>query len=313
MPRRLRLVLTAVLALLLAIPTAASARVLAGTRAANDAVRPLPAVLAAEGLAVDGIDRGIVLAMVRAGILLPQRPGAVGDDVRVRPSDRPTDRPSERPSERPGDRPSDRPTSDEPVRTETFPVGQIGAVTLAWNSTHVRVEDVRFEEGWRHRVHQRSRTAVVVGFTNGESCGAFTAHLREGELQTDVQRRDCEQDTRTETFPVGDIGAVEVTYTAARLKVTDVRVADGWRHRIHQEHPNRAAVGFTDGETCVVFTVRLTDTGLETDTERHACEARDTDRPKDRPDDRPQRPDDRPDDRADDPAAEDDRGDDADQ
>ncbi len=249
----------------------------ASDRAADGENRRFRLLRVAQHLGLDA-DALVDLVRDRAGDEAADRlADRLADRPTDRPTDKPTDRPADRPTDRPTDRPSDRPDVEE--REDVFPIGQIGRAHLAWNANHVRVVEVGFVEGWKHRVVQDSREKLAIHFTDGTSCGVFTAGLRPDGLHTDVSRHDCPDDhadVRTETFAVGDIGKVTLAWTKTAIRIQDVASADGWKHRQHQEHRGKVLVAFTDGEQCVRFTAVLTDDGLKQDIERRPCP---TDRP----------------------------------
>ncbi len=159
------------------------------------ATRRRPGRIAAAVLGLALLVPGVANAQVLAD---PAPPARTAD----RPTDRAVDRPVDRATDRPGDRVTDRRRRD--VRVETFEVGDVGAVTLAWNATHVRVVRVRTAPDWRSHVRQASGRAVRVGFTNGRACAVFVAGLREDGLHTAARRVDCHPDRVTDRARPGD-------------------------------------------------------------------------------------------------------------
>lgn len=169
--------------------------------------------------------------------------------VRVVASDAPSasDRPA---TDRPvtdrsvTDRPADRPA---PHREETFPVGEIGAVTLAWNQHGIRIVGVRTADGWRSEVVKEERRAVAVGFSNGESGALFWARLTRDGLKHGVERRPANDQRDVRTYEVLDAGSVAIAVTDHGLRLVGVREAAGWASR-HEVAPRRIHVVFLNRE-----------------------------------------------------------------
>ena len=84
---------------------------------------------------------------------------------------------------------------------------------------------------------------------------------------------DRRLDTRTETFQIGRIGVVAITWARTGIVDVDVRARRGWRHETTRNGRNTVRVVFANGEVAAVFTAHLTPDG----TLRTALHRRDLD------------------------------------
>jgi hypothetical protein len=147
------------------------------------------------------------------------------------------------------DRPdTDRPDTDRPAhREQTFPVGDIGAVTLAWNQHGIRIVNVRTAEGWHSRIITHEPRRVEIDFTNGESGALFWAQLTPDGLRHGVERRPVDDRPDVHTYEVLDAGQVAIALTDHGMRLVGVREAEGWVSR-HDAEPRRIHVVFLNRE-----------------------------------------------------------------
>ena len=254
----------------------------AASEAAHDRMLALRAQAALEHL--DPADVALLRRATRAAEVQARlRDGAV--PTRAAPDrptgDRPTpdtttDRPVTDPA--PTDRrltdptPTDRRSDADPYRERTFPVGDIGAVTLAWNHNGIRIVEVRAAEGWRSRVLVHEPRAVEVGFSDGESGVVFWARLTPDGLQHGVERRPADHDRDVHTYEVLDAGTVAIALTDHGMRLVGVREIEGWVSR-HEAEPRRIHVVFLNREEQrrIDFVAELTRAGeIETRIEETA-------------------------------------------
>lgn len=118
----------------------------------------------------------------------------------------------------------------------------------------------------------RARTTVAAALVVALALPAGVALADTDHARTDrhtIDHRPADRpDTRTEVFPVGNIGAVELTWTTTAIIDVDVRAAEGWHHRSVRRDRQNVAVVFFDGEHGAIFRAHLSRDGLRTSVAR---------------------------------------------
>ncbi len=275
MRRTTRTIMVLALSVLIAVPTAASAHITEGgpsdrasdvahDRAGHHSDRDHDLALWAriramlERRAVDGLDApGLDVARDRLA------PGIVGPfPGQPRPEPTPIDPVPVDP------RPVPHPCDLQPIRHDVFPVDEAGSVGLAWNSCGVRITGVRTAEGWRSETVEDGPRRVLVVFRDGHVILGFWAHLTEDGLDHGIRRAEEPPDSKHEVFPVGEAGAVALSWTREAITEVHVRTADGWRSEIVTRERTGVRVAFWNETTKLVFWAKLGEDGLRHGIER---------------------------------------------
>jgi hypothetical protein len=127
-------------------------------------------------------------------------------------------------------------------------VGAGGTVTLRLVESRVELVDVVDRPGWSHTVDGPSGGRLTVVFADGSATSSLTVRSDPGRFHLSADHGGA-RPSRTEwtrTWTLGQSGSVLVSYGAHGLSELDVRLVDGWQHRIDTKGPDRLRIRLVD-------------------------------------------------------------------